>query len=659
MFPSARRPEIDGLRAFAVLPVLIAHAWPEILPGGHLGVDVFFVLSGYLITGLLLAGMEAGSFSFKEFYRRRMLRLMPAFFLVLFVTFGMSWVIHTAEETRTTVLTGIFAAISASNFFLPTTGGYFSADANTNPLLHTWSLAVEEQFYLVFPLVLLLFMRRAPARLELVLTLVAGVSLAYALYLEAIHSPWAHYSSPARAWELLVGVLLAIQMRRRATADPVKAMPAAKVVAWLGVLLLTAAYLVDMSDRDVLARVLTCTATIGIIWGLHVGAGRLTVLLRMRVFVYIGLISYSLYLWHQPVMAFGRLVFPASSLSFLFGTFSLSLILSVLTYHLIEAPVRSSKASMMRVMWSFLVALILVVSFTASSVKTDYFAARDVGSPTLAIKNHPDTDQVRKCMFWGFHPTKPDDFCLLEATVAERGTAPVVAIWGDSHAGSLIYGFKSLTRPYDILHLGMSGCLLDLSGRIASKNSQTCDAKHLFALERIISDPDVHVVILHAKSKIFDVANGPVMAEDLTFAMDAVANAGKAVILVTPVPIYDLSIPEAMLRSQRSGIDFVPSIPVSEHLEDPSRLIYPAIEAATERGIPIVYAESVFCENGTCTPSLGDLPLYQDDDHLGVLGARMLAIEIDPVIRDMLDLPLYPDHRVEMERDLMGGVPSQ
>lgn len=663
MFPSARRPEIDGLRAFAVLPVLIAHAWPEILPGGHLGVDVFFVLSGYLITGLLLTGMEAGGFSFGEFYRRRMLRLMPAFFLVLFATLGASWLIHTASETRTTVLTAAFAAISASNFYLPTTGGYFAAEANTNPLLHTWSLAVEEQFYLVFPLVLLLFLRRAPERLEAALTMVASVSVVYALYLEAIHSPWAHYSSPARVWELLVGALLAIQLRRQNTADTAASMPAAKVVGWLSVLLLAGVYLVDMSDSDVKARTLACGATIGIIWGLHVGVKRLTVMLQMRVLVYIGLISYSLYLWHQPVMAFARLVLPASSLPFLVGTGALSLVLAILTYHLVEAPLRRARTSLPRILQIFVLCLGLVGMISISAVRSGFFADRDAGHPLFSVLHHPDHTEARRCMFWNKSLTSEFDFCQFDATT-ETQNAPVVAIWGDSHAGSLVLGFMGMHRPYEILHLGMSGCFLDLFARRQSPTADKCSRKHAMALDRLIADESVKVVIFHAKWRIephesADLSDLRLIAEDMDFAMRRLAEAGKHILLVTPVPVYERSVPHAMIRSARTGWDLTPSKDLADHWSDPRRLISGAEMVARDRGATIIKSEPVFCPDGRCVSRLGDLPLYMDDDHISVLGARMLAIEIDPVIRDMLDMPPYLDHRVEMERDLMGGVTSQ
>lgn len=663
MTQNPRRPEIDGLRAFAVLPVLIAHAWPEILPGGHLGVDVFFVLSGYLITGLLLTGIEAGSFSFGEFYRRRMLRLMPAFFLVLFVTLGASWLIHTASETRTTVLTAAFAAISASNFYLPTTGGYFAAEANTNPLLHTWSLAVEEQFYLVFPLVLLLFLRRAPGRLEAALTLVAGASLVYALCLEAIHSPWAHYSSPGRVWELLVGALLAIQLRRQTPADTVASMPAAKVVGWLSVLLLAGVYLVDMSDSDVKARMLACGATIGIIWGLHVGVGRLMLLLQMRALVYVGLISYSLYLWHQPVMAFARLVFPASSLPFLIGTVVLSLVLAISTYHLVEAPLRRARTSLPRILQIFVLCLGLVGLFIISAVRSDFFAARDAGHPLYAVLHHPDHAAAKRCMFWSKSLASDVEFCQFDASTSDE-TTPVVAIWGDSHAGSLVLGFMGMHRPYGLLHLGMSGCRLDLRQTRQAPVAENCTKKHTMALGRILSDDTVKVVIFHSRWY----SGGPskriagelsAMEVEMERAMEILQDAGKQVILVTAVPTFDVSVPHAMIRSSRLGLDFAPKKTLSDHHADPERMIKGASEVAERQGVHVVSSDGIFCPDGTCISTMGRLPLYQDDDHIGVLGARLLAIEIDPVIRDILDMPPYLDHRVEMERDLMGGMPSR
>lgn len=202
------RPDIDGLRTLAVMPVILFHAGASWMPGGFVGVDIFFVISGYLISSIILREVQAGEFSFLRFYERRLRRIIPALLVMLVVTVAVFQVIALPDQAQSTAASAIAALLSVSNFYFWRQSGYFAPAAEFMPLLHTWSLAVEEQFYLIFPVILLAIWKlRLPVRW----TVAIGTVLAFAvgLWLSVNKPSVAYYLLPARAWELAIGAVLA------------------------------------------------------------------------------------------------------------------------------------------------------------------------------------------------------------------------------------------------------------------------------------------------------------------------------------------------------------------------------------------------------------------------------------------------------------------
>ncbi len=299
------RPEIDGLRAIAVLAVMAYHAGVPGAGGGFLGVDVFFVISGYLITRILAGDHAAGRLSFRRFYERRLRRILPALYLVMAacLPFALYTMIPDALRSFGSSLAAS-ALFSANVYFWAKTGGYFDAPSDSMPLLHLWSLAVEEQFYLVYPLLLLMIWRFRPAWLLPTLALLAGGSLA-ASALAGLYSPSAgFFLLPTRMWQLLAGGLLAAwELGGRAAPGPA----IAAAGSWIG-LALVAAALIWGERLLALPGLAGLPAVLGAVLLIasarpDAGAGRL---LAVRPLVAIGLISYSAYLWHQPVLVFAR-----------------------------------------------------------------------------------------------------------------------------------------------------------------------------------------------------------------------------------------------------------------------------------------------------------------------------------------------------------------
>lgn len=630
-----RKTELDGLRSLAVIPVVVAHAWSEILPGGHRGVDIFFVLSGYLIAGLIMKEASSGSFSFSDFYRRRTLRLMPAFFVVLIVTILVSWLVHTPSETEITLKTALFASFSASNLFLPGTGGYFSANAEMNPLLHTWSLAVEEQFYLFFPVALIIILTCAPRALLLIFSLGVLSSLFYSHGLNTSNSSWAHYSTLGRIWELLAGALLAT-----ALAKPAEALKARlsdtilNVAAWASLVSIFLNYTFVANEKELAAQVGISLATIVLIWSIVDRDGSLSRILRLRIFVWLGVLSYSLYLWHQPIMATARIFVEGGTLSFLLFTSAFSILMAWLTHRYVERPARSIDWPLRRILLTICIAISVVVLIAISGSKSSWFAWRYDHALVSQVVQHPDTWKARSCSNWGVENTEDISFCRLPATVQSTEKQSAVAVWGDSHAMALSAGLISRERSYDLALYGMAGCAIELDEINAHQKTSMCFQKHKKVLADILSDPTIEIVVITSKwgfsPKLPKQLN--LMRSSLNRALSTLKSSGREVILVSAVPIYHRNVPNSILRKQRVPFASIPQTTIEGFRSDKNRMIQGSIDAARNYGFPVILSEEILCPDGICISALEDVPLYYDSDHLSITGANLIYEVLQPEI---------------------------
>ena len=298
------RAEIDGLRAISVLPVIFFHAGFSAFHGGFIGVDVFFVISGFLITSLIQEDRQRGRFSIADFYERRARRILPALCFVLLCSLGAAWWVMNSSDFIKFGQSLAAVAVFSSGLLYVFTAGYFDTTSELNPLLHTWSLGVEEQFYLFFPLILILLSKLGGWALRIGLLALAIGSLWLAQW-GTTHFPTStFYAMPTRAWEMLIGALLALNQAR------LSQLPQAvcQALSLLGMgLMLAAAVLYDKATP--FPSVYALVPTLGA--ALVIGFGNATTwvgrLLSTRVLVGVGLISYSAYLWHQPLFAFTRL----------------------------------------------------------------------------------------------------------------------------------------------------------------------------------------------------------------------------------------------------------------------------------------------------------------------------------------------------------------
>jgi len=336
--PAIYRPEIDGLRAVAVMPVILFHGGITGFEGGFVGVDVFFVISGYLITSIILREKAEGRFSLLRFWERRARRILPALFLVMAVCVPVAWVLMLPEQYLAFARSMVAVSVFASNILFWRESGYFAAAAEEKPLLHTWSLAVEEQFYILFPLAVLLIWKLGRRALVGAIALVGLMSLGLSHY-AAQASPAANfYLLPTRAWELMAGALCALMLDRRA-------LPGNDALAGLGLALILGA--VMLFDRTTPFPSLWALAPVGgtalIVLFARPG-GRVAQVLAWRPMVAVGLVSYSAYLWHQPLFAFARIALsdiPPAWLMLALAAAALGL--AAVSWRFVEQPFRNRR----------------------------------------------------------------------------------------------------------------------------------------------------------------------------------------------------------------------------------------------------------------------------------------------------------------------------
>lgn len=441
------RPEIDGLRAVAILPVMLFHAGFALFQGGYVGVDVFFVISGFLITQTIAEEMARGRFTLTGFYERRARRILPALFVVLAVTVPIAYLQMNPLELRDYAASLLGVITFSINVLAAIYINYFGPSADYTPLLHIWSLAVEEQFYLFFPLVLMLFYRLGRRSLSALLVLATLASLGFAEWKTMQGTEGVFYWSSARAWELLIGALIALNPPRRLP-------PLAENLASAAGLAAIAYAVLFFDEATLLPGFMGLLPTLGaglVICFAHSGTFAHRILSN-KAAVGIGLISYSAYLWHQPVLVFARMQFGALTLSLAAAALILSLVLAWASWRYVEAPFRKrgpqARISRKRLVAIFAPATVVALALGVVGFVSDGFYAfytnHRLSQQELAlfrlITDDIDYDfdaamvDNGDCHFWQNKFT-PDFETRFAACAAKHGKG--VLLIGDSHAMNL------------------------------------------------------------------------------------------------------------------------------------------------------------------------------------------------------------------------------
>jgi peptidoglycan/LPS O-acetylase OafA/YrhL len=422
------RREIDGLRALAVLPVILFHAGFETFSGGFVGVDVFFVISGYLITTIILAELEQGKFSIVNFYERRARRILPALFLVMLVCIPFAWFFLFPQDLLSFSKSLVSVSLFLSNVFFWSKRGYFGEATELKPLIHTWSLSVEEQYYLFFPLLLMLFERRVILRNRLLFALFV-CSFALCVWLSAVHQDSAFFLLPTRFWELLVGSFVAIYLFKNSKSCQPNEIKE-EFFGALGILLIL--YSVFFFDKSTsfpsyFALVPVLGTALVIVFAKESSyAGKI---LGFKGVVFVGLLSYSAYLWHQPIFAFARHAYSELSFNFLVSLIALTFVFSYISWRYVEQPCRKNSYRSKVVFLSSAVGLIFFSFVGFYGIFNKGFVERYSKEDVLVLNNFINADDY---VLNRFDSRKLVDFDLSDSKRRK------VLVIGDSYGKDLV-----------------------------------------------------------------------------------------------------------------------------------------------------------------------------------------------------------------------------
>ena len=502
------RADIDGLRAIAILSVIGFHVFPDWIKGGFVGVDIFFVISGYLISTIIFGNLERGSFSYAEFYSRRAKRIFPALILVLVSCFTIGWQVMDADDFKQFGKHVASGAGFVSNFSFWFESGYFDNDAKTKPLLHLWSLGIEEQFYIIWPLLLGLVWKRKWNFLTLTL-LIAAASFAVNIFTVSENPVSAFYSPLSRFWELMTGGILAyITLHKPQYISCQKpAICNGQSVVGLTLIALGIALVTENSRFPGWWALLP---TIGAFLVISAGPGAWLNrhLLASRLLVWVGLISYPLYLWHWPLLSFARII---NGHSISYGTRMVvvfaSFVLAWLTYRFVETQIRKRReGAMIGLTVGLCLAMAIVGYIGYDTYHRDGLEFRKANRIAYTATYDWATGYRHNQCFLDdvdshSGPSAFADYCsgVTKSTIPK----PLVMIWGDSHAASLYRGLdnrKDASR-FDLAQYNASGCPPIVG--FVEDNRATCRDINQYVMQKIKTlRPDT--VMLAANWEVYD-----------------------------------------------------------------------------------------------------------------------------------------------------------
>lgn len=610
------RPDIDGLRAIAILSVVLFHAFPSLLTGGFVGVDVFFVISGYLISSIIMKGVASGTFSFYDFYMRRVRRIFPALMLVLAATFVAGWIVMMGDEFKA-LSKHIIAGIGfVQNLVLYTEAGYFDASAETKPLMHLWSLGVEEQFYLVFP-VILIVLHRLKVSLLPALLVMAVISFVLSI-LKIADTPAGVFFLPQyRFWELLFGSFLAYASVHGRNHNVSSQSGLVRNAASVSGLLLIAIAVVMIDKNRQFPGYWALLPVVGSALIIYAGPNAWInkYVLASKPMVFIGLISYPLYLWHWPLFSFAYIYFSGPpTVAVQLAMVGAAFLLSYLTYRLVELPLRqyvSGKkafAGLIGVALSFIAVSAVVFNKDGLPDRQDemqefaaYFAN---GRPDwhyftenkIPERYRYDCDWYNQEAFFGGNATNVPMPSIAEKCF-KSSSAKKVLFWGDSHAQQYIYGVThELPKDIGILVAATSACIPNLPESDASP-AEYCRKSNQFAIEAI-KDQKPDVVII-----------GQIVGHDTSNSFTQLASAlrsfgVKNVIVMGPVPRWETRLNQIILRKYWSSTpSYIKDDVVKDVLDSDSAL--KAKYANGEGGFQYVSMIDLMCGDQGCRTYIG------------------------------------------------------
>jgi peptidoglycan/LPS O-acetylase OafA/YrhL len=630
------RPDIDGLRAVAILSVMAFHIWPWRVSGGFIGVDVFFVISGYLISSILFSEIASNQFSILAFYERRIRRIFPALFAMLIVVSAVISFFLLPNELIDYAKSVIAATTSTSNFYFWRHSGYFEAPMS-KPMLHTWSLAVEEQFYLTFPMFLLFTRRFFPRLLKHAVVLLFFFSLAASIVVVRYNPNTAFYMPYTRAWELLLGTIVSLRFFPRL---PHVLLRNAVTLAGMGLIAYSALRYLPQTPFPGLAALAPCVGSALIIGAGESGRTLVGRALSWRPVVFIGLISYSLYLWHWPVIILNELglslnlneLLPDNPLALwlqrntLLMKFGISVLLAILSWRLVERPFRSSSSRRIDRQPLFAFSAAVMVALVAISGIVVFangfprrFPSRAVHVASFRLPPDSMIGQLGDCAITERNQTTvfEDGQCLHIDPSKET-----YLLLGDSHAYSLWNGLKASLLNSNVLPAAAWGCSASIDRDAYQEHlgevSRICGEMMNFIFQKYLPAHTIQALLVNYRWKSKDLDG---LASLVTWAKAH----GIRVVLFGPVAEYDAPLPRLLAYS----IAWNKPKLAQQHLAPYSALMDAQMRNLAENRWHVDYV-SLFqatCQSDRCLEYADDkneIPLLKDGDHLSEEGSKFL-----------------------------------
>ncbi|MEP9347408.1 acyltransferase family protein [Xanthobacter sp. KR7-225] len=643
------RPDIDGLRTIAVLPVVFFHG--GMISGGFVGVDVFFVISGYLITMILYEDARSGRLSIIRFYDRRIRRILPALFVVFGVTTLFALWLLTANDLVMYSRSLIAAVAFVSNIYFWKANDYFADGGDPAPLLHTWSLGVEEQFYIFFPILIYLFARFFRLTLLPFAVIAVGVISFGLSWYGSIRVPnFAFYMLPARAWELLAGSIIAIPFLPTLRPWMGRTLAALGIA---GILVACFFYTSKIAFPGLAAALPVFGAAFVVYGGLYSGGGLASWLLSRPPMVYIGKTSYSLYLWHWPILVFGAQYFGGElSTAQALVLIALSFAAAVLSYHFVETPFRTG--AVLALPWK---------RFSAAGAAMAAFA---VCAQTLILTKGlpirmPEAASTASAARFDRSPAEneclviPKQSELPAPARAERctfGAAPggtyQVALWGDSHGSAMVPGVVAAftARGQSVRQITLAGCPPLLGASVGVRDGgYRCRTFNDLVVKELALMPKGGTVFIVGRWRnwlgsgrvnfLKDDLSGAPSQEDSARAFDAsldrsiaaVRALGLKPVIVGPVPEFLKAVPGCASRALFHGFDASSCYRIDAAQRE--KLLGPA-EAALARAqkrwpdVTFLMPASAFCDVNGCDARIDGRIAYRDSHHLNQTAAKIL-----------------------------------
>lgn len=666
------RKELEGLRALAVIAVIIYHAnlklfGVQLFQGGFFGVDVFFVLSGYLITGIIRHKMEQGTFSFRDFYWRRAKRIVPAFLTMLLITSGLAYLILLPDDLVVYAKSLQSALYLGSNHFFYSEDSYTAAASIYRPLLHTWSLSVEWQFYVVFPFVIWVINRFFPRYMFGLLLALALVSLQISSFIVKVNPDMAFYLLPTRAWELILGDLVTFYNRTNigSSAKGSVASIAYQSLPLIGLFIVvhSMVFIGHNVPHPSFITLLPVLGTCLFIMFSHKGDVTHEAM-SLKPVVGIGLVSYSLYLWHQPVFVFFRFI---KHDYFRYEQFLLLVLVSfafaICSYFFVENPFRKKEISRKKII--FILIVLLISSAFSFFVQKQRGYPERLGVVTTLFKDLNDNSNFKmngiRC-----HNQPFDKSCRV---MSDKNN---VLLLGDSHAGSIgkhLYN-ESLKQGMGYINLTPSGCTgintvrvkRKIKGEVVRKKPCEVASEKISAFLESPTTPKMKIVFVtrlpqYLSGKVFNNGLGGLEAgEDYWIeannggsAKQAVldklsfwASLGHELVLVYPIPEMGWDIPKriqqilgehVLPKSKKDAYNnLIISVPETTYQKRTSEA-FDLLNNVEGKNVSRVYPHKVFCTEGHCAANDATSIYYYDDDHLSTHGAKLLVNEIAKYLR--------------------------